>query len=351
MDIREATPEDNKALQTLQAKCPQGTDLVVTAINTPDFFSRAKAYEKYKVYVACENDRILGSTACGFKDVMINGNVKRIGYGFQAFVAPDSRRTGVASRLHQHRENHAIQQGASLFYTLVIEKNIPAMRYIERRGFSLHRTVVMPGLIIYKKMDTTSGKNVRTARPEDIDRLAELFNKTWQNFELYEPLSAEELSASLERTPGYNLNNFLVLEEKGDLLAFLGYLDWSQVMQVTVNATNLKMRMMGVMLDFVGLFRPMPKMIKPGDTLKQIMITLTGFNEPAYLSLLLKHLNNQMLQNGITLIFGICDSKSDMPKSLKGFLRVDTAMNLYVKNFQQDKLNTEKPVFINGIDM
>ena len=99
MDIREAVPEDNDALQALQAKCPQGTDLVATVINTPDFFSRAKAYKIYKVYVACEGKRILGSTACGFKDVIVNGNVKRVGYGFQAFVAPIFAITILASAI------------------------------------------------------------------------------------------------------------------------------------------------------------------------------------------------------------------------------------------------------------
>ena len=351
MDIREAVPEDNDDLQALQAKCPQGTDLVATIINTPDFFSRAKAYEMYKVYVAHEGSHILGSTACGFKNTIVNGNVKRIGYGFQAFVAPESRRTGVASRLHQHREDYAAQQGASLFYTLVIEKNIPAMRYIERRGFYLHRTIVMPGLAIYKKMSTDTQKHVRSARPEDFDRLAALANKTWQNYEMYEPLTAEELSASISRTPGYDLNNFLVLEDNGEILAFLGYQDWGKVMKITVDETSLKMRMMGVMLILAGLFKPMPKMVKPGDTLEQVNITLTGFNDPAHLSLLLKHLNNQMLQRGVDYIFCVCDPKNPILKSLKGFIRIDTAINIYVKSLQQDKLNADRPVFINGLDM
>ncbi|MDA3791889.1 MAG: GNAT family N-acetyltransferase [Desulfobacula sp.] len=351
MEIREAIPEDNNALKELQAKCPQGTDLVATAINTPDFFSRAKAYKMYKVYVASEGDRILGSTACGFKNAIVNGKKKRIAYGFQAFVAPEYRRTGLASRLHQHSEDYAIHKGASLFYTLVIEKNTPAMRYIESKGFCLHRTVVMPGIAVYKQMDTASEKNVRQAVPEDLGALAELANQTWQNFELYEPLSAEKMSSFINRTPGYNLNNFLVLEENGKILAFLGYLDWGEVMQITVDATSLKIRMIGTMLKFIGLFKSMPKMVEPGDTLKQIIITLTGFNNPTYLALLLRYLNNQMFQQGINIIFSVCDRNNDMLKSLKGFIRIDTALNLYIKNFQQDELNADKPVFINGVDM
>ena len=92
MDIREANPFDNDVLQALQAKCPQGTDLIVSVVNTPDFFARAKAYESYKVFIVHEGDHILGSTACGFKNAIVGGEVRRVGYGFQAFVAPEHRR-------------------------------------------------------------------------------------------------------------------------------------------------------------------------------------------------------------------------------------------------------------------
>ncbi len=145
-------------------------------------------------------------------------------------------------------------------------------------------------------MSTASEKHVRPARPEDLDRLAALANKPWQNYEMYEPLTAEVLSASIKRTPGYDLNIFFVLEENGRILAFLGYLDWGQIMKITVDAISLKMKVTGAMLKLVDLFKPMPEMIKPGDTLKQIVVTLTGFDDPAHSSLLLKHLNNQMLQ-------------------------------------------------------
>jgi GNAT superfamily N-acetyltransferase len=351
MDIREAIPEDDEALKELQAKCPQGTDLIVSVVNTPDFFARAKAYESYKVYIAYEGNHILGSTAVGLKNVIVNGEVKRVGYGFQAFVPPEHRRKGVASQLHQHRENYASQQGAVLFYTLVLEKNIPAMRYIERRGFKLHRTVIMPCLAVYKEMETGPGGNVRLAEPRDLPVLAELLNETWQGFELYEPTSAEGLSEFIQRTPGYSLDNLLILEERGKIAAFLGYLDWSQIMRITVEMMSRKMRTMGFIVKVGGLFRPMPRFVKPGDTLKQIMITLIGFRNPADFALLLRHLNNRAFQRGVEQIFFICEQNHVILRTVKKFIRIDTAVNLYVTNLQREGLIADKPVFINGVDM
>ena len=48
MYIREAMPDDNEELQRLQALCPQGTSLIVSTVNSPDFFAGVKAYESYK---------------------------------------------------------------------------------------------------------------------------------------------------------------------------------------------------------------------------------------------------------------------------------------------------------------
>ena len=68
------------------------------------------------------------------------------------------------------------------------------MRYIARQGFKRHRTPVMPGIMVYKEMDTTSSGRIRAIVPEALDPVADLLNKTWQSYELYEPVSAATCS-------------------------------------------------------------------------------------------------------------------------------------------------------------
>jgi len=43
MHIRDAKEEDDEELQQLQTWCPQGTTFVISTVNTPDIFARAKA--------------------------------------------------------------------------------------------------------------------------------------------------------------------------------------------------------------------------------------------------------------------------------------------------------------------
>jgi GNAT superfamily N-acetyltransferase len=351
MIIREATQDDNLGLQDLQARCSQAAKSIVSIANTPDFFARAKAYEQYKVYAACEDDQIIGSSACAIRNATVNGEVKPVAYGFQALTSPEYRRRGVESQLQRHRLEYAVQQGAVLLYGLVMDGNTPAMRYAERDGAKRHRALVMPGLLVYKEMRAPALGDVRQAGPEDLEEVANLLNSTWKGYELYEPASAEGITRFIHRTPAYDLDNLMVLEKDGNILACLGYWDWSQVMRVTMESISFKMRAMGWMLRIAGVFRSVPRPVKPGDTLKQVMLTPIGFKERTHLSALLRHVNNHVLQRGTEQIFCVCERDHPMLKSMGGFIRIDTTMNLYFKSLADDGFLANRPVYIDGIDL
>jgi GNAT superfamily N-acetyltransferase len=351
MNIREATKEDNQVLQELQAKCPQGKTLIVSIVNTPDFFARAKAYHSYKVFVACEDNQIVGSAACAIREAFLNGTLRRVGYEFQYFTSPDYRGKGIAGQLHKQIRNYFNQHGVALSYLLVIEGNLPAMRLFKSLGFNFHRTLTMPSLAIYKKIDVAHQGTIRQIGPEEWSKVSDLLNDTWQDYDLVEPISAEALTQFVNRTPAYNLNNLFVVEDHGEILACLGFWDWGQIMKITLKARSLKMKIMGSLLDITRLFWSMPRIPKVGDTLKQWCLTPIGFKDPKYLAALLRYLNNLALKRGIEQIFCICERNHPLLTAMRGFIHVDTAMHLYVKPFQQDVSMGDRPVFINGIDL
>ena len=351
MIIREALPEDNVELQRLQAQCPQGTSLVVSTVNTPDFFARVKPYESYKVYVACENEHIIGSIACAVRKGIVNGRISRVGYEFQAFTSPSYRRKGIAANLHKHIENYLKQQNAVLSYCLLMEGNFPSIKLFERQGFRPYCELVMPALIVYKEMKIQSSGNIRSATPDDMIAVAELLNTTWQGYELYEPTTADSLSQLIERIPEYDLENILILKDKNGIVACAGFWDWSKITKITVHSLSSRMRMIKLMLDFIRLFRTMPRPPKPGDILKQFVLTPIAFKNPEDLAVLFRYVNNVALKKNIEQIFYICGKDNKMLKSMKGFIHIDTTMYLFIKRLQEDISLNENIVFIDGIDL
>jgi GNAT superfamily N-acetyltransferase len=351
LNIREATANDNAQLQELQVKCPQGRALSVSVVNTPDFFARARVYESYKVFVACEGDRIIGSAACALRKGIVNGQTRLVGYEFQGFTAPGYRKKGIAKRLLQHIEKELTQNGAALLYSLIMEGNLPPMKLVEALGFKRDRTIVMTIISVFKEMPIPPPGTIRALAYEDLNPVAELLNKTWQGNDLYEPRSGEGLARFIERTPAYGFDNVMVLEDQGEILACLGFWDWSQIARITVKSLNLKMRITGLLVDISGHFRATPRVPKAGTILKQWCLTPIGFKDPEHLAPLMRYLNNEALNRGIEQIFCMCERKHPLLWSMEGLFCRDVAMHVYVKPYSEDVSLGENPVFIDGIDL
>jgi GNAT superfamily N-acetyltransferase len=351
MNIRAATVDDNTELIELQGKCPQGTTIVASTVNTPDFFARAKVYEGFRVFVVCDDSRIIASAACGLRKALINGKTENITHEFQAFVDPAFRGKRIAGELHKVREEYARRQGAALSYGIIMEGNTPSVRHTERQGFRRCCTLIMPSIAVYKEMEIGNPGNIRIMLPEDLPAVARLVNDTWQGYELYEPMTGESLARLISRTPAYDYENICILEEDGEIKACLGYWDWSKVTRVTVEAFNLKMRVIIFLIRALGLLRPVPCPPKLGETMKQIVLSPVGFKEMRYLTKLLRHINNQALSQGIEQIFLITDRKHPLMSSLQGLIHIDTGMHLYIKPLRENLSLGDRPFFISGLDL
>ena len=348
MEIREALLQESEELQQLQAKAPQGESLIVTTVNIPDFFSRVRTYESWRVFNAYEGDRIIASAACAIRDAVIGAQVYRVGYEFQYFTSPDCRRRGAARRLREKIENYLSGQGAVLSYALLIEGNIPSMRLFELEGFHLHRKLVMPGIAVIKEMQVPGAENIRTIAPGDLKAVSDLLSQTWHGHDLFEPTSVDSLARQFKHLANLDYSNVFVCENEGRVSACIAFWDWSKIMKLTLLRRSLKMQIVG---NLLVLMRILPRFPTPGDSLRQMMLTMIGYKSPADLSPLVKHANNLALREGIEQLFCICERHSRILESMKGLTRFDIGINLYVKPLRPDILLTDAPVATTGFDM
>jgi len=95
----------------------------------------------------------------------------------------------------------------------------------------------------------------------------------------------------------------------------------------------------------------LPKFPQPGDILQQMMLTMIGYHSPAYLSPLVKHVNNLAWRQDVEQVFCICECRDKILESMKGFIRVNTGVNLFVKPLRHGISMTDAPVAMTGFDM
>lgn len=357
MHIRKAMPDDNERLQQIMARCPQGTSLVLTLLNSPDFFARAKAYETHEVFVAQDGDMLIGSAACALREVLVNDKLQKVGYEFQYFTAPAYRRQGVGARLHQHIEAHLAKQGAVWSSLCIVSGNIPSIRLFESQGFRLHRSLRVPIILVHREMPAprrskaSQDWNIHAAGERDLGAVARLMNQTWSGHNLYAPASAESLRRFVERTPAYRLDQMLLLEEHGELTACAGIWDWSQIIRITVNALSPSLKLTGWALALARLFLPMPRIPQPGDTLRQWGLTPLGYKTPAHLAVLLREINNRALHGGIEQIMtAACEPGDALLQSVNSFVTTHTVIQVYLKPLLPQQSIDGRAVFMDMID-
>ncbi len=350
MKIREAIPKDNHELQEVQAKCLQGKEVIVSIVNRPDFFARARAYEAYKVYVACEDGQIVGSGAVGLRESLVNGKKKRVGYEFQYFTSPDHRRKGVGRTLHRKIEDYLTRHGVALSYLLIMEDNVAPKYLFESEGFRLHRTALMPIIMVNRALNLPSTGNIRKITADDLDAVVGLLNETWEGHDLYEPKSVETLAGFIDRTPAYDFGNVFILEDQGKIVACLGFWDWSQIARITIEAVNVSVQRKEFVEGFSHDEGPVPEPPKPGTTLKQWCLTPIGFQDPECLKPLIRYVNNLAMNRGIGQIFFLSERDHALLQTTEGLFRRDVGIHLYVKILQEISIG-ERPIFLDGIDL
>lgn len=352
LTIRDATPDDQRALQRIQARCPQGTGLRFTTVNTPDFFARAQAYEEARVFVAELDGEIVASAACALREAPLADRISTIGYEFQYFVSPAHRRKGLARALHRHIEGVLRERGAVLSYLITAEDNLPSMRLFESEGFTHHRTLRAPFLLPYKNLTAPGMGAVRPARPEDLPAIASLLNATWGGFSLFMPVTGDSLHESLRRLQGFSLDNLLVLERNGGLAACVGYWDWRKIVAITVQSLNPRLRFLRGALNLAGRVFPAPSLPGPGEALTQWCLTPVGFTSPEALHAVLVTLNNLAVQERIGQLFLVGERNAPWFSALKGFFSADTFVHLYVKPLVDSvSLPQGTPVYLDAVDL
>lgn len=350
VEIREATLADNSVLQALQARCPQGTSLVLSTVNTPDFFARARAYPTHMIYVARIAGEPVGSAACAIREALLAGELRRVGYEFQYFTAPEHRGRGVARRLRGAIEAWLVAQGAVLSSALIIEGNIPSMRLFEREGFGRQRTLEVSALLPYRPVAVPARGRVRPIAPRDYPAAARLLNDTWAGHDLYATASPERLAAFVARTPGYDPADLWVLEEGDEVVACLGAWDWGRITRVTVERLSPRLRAIGAVLDVLRHLRPAPRLPRAGDALRQWALTPIAFREPEHLAVLLRHANNEAVRRGADQLVTVCEPGHPLLRACRGLFRVGVGGHLYVRGLRPLALGG-RPVYLDGIDL
>jgi GNAT superfamily N-acetyltransferase len=145
--VRLADPRtDNAALCALARRCPQGRRLRFYHERT-DFWERGRLQPACAVLLAEDAGRVVGSVSVGRKSLWFSRRGwQPAAYLFDLMVAPEQRGRGLGRTLV--RAAHQACPEAPLFYSHIVEDNVPSRRLFEAEGFTAHARPVLYHILL-----------------------------------------------------------------------------------------------------------------------------------------------------------------------------------------------------------
>jgi GNAT superfamily N-acetyltransferase len=327
--IREADENDNDALNELQKKCPMGTSIVLGVDSSPDYFARSRPFKDWHVFVAVEDNVIVGSAGFATYDACVEGKQIKTAYEYGFVVDPLRRRKGIAEKLQSHIEKIALDGDVDLLHLDVIEDNIPSIRLFSKMGFEKLKDCVTISLMPYKTQTVVADGNIRGMEEADVENVTDLINEMYRSYDFFDPFEPEDFVEYVKRIPHFDFHNILVFENNGKLEACLGIWDYDKVRRYIVERLNLRLSLQTYLIRLIGLFVRMPYVPRPGEPLLSYNLATIAYKKPESMLELLKKAVNTALDNKINFIHVTIDPSSPLDTILSRF-RYQTRMKLHI---------------------
>jgi GNAT superfamily N-acetyltransferase len=328
---------DGAALQSaMESTAQRAEGFTFVFVNTPDFFSRANAYDDATVFLAEEGGEVAGSAAVAVREAIVNGVPRQIAYEFQYFTDAKHRRKGVARRLREEIESHLRLRGVDLTTAVVAGNNEPSKALFAGAGFRMHAELTGRFMTVHPHADLRRNPAIRRATVLDLEGMARLLNDTWGGRDFYQPLNADTLESFYRRTPAIGLDRTLVYEEDGEILACAGMWDWSAVQQMRVETVDPG-------LDGKGFHA--------GTVLRNWGISPVGFRDPDHLLALLRVAGNRAVEDAVAQIALVDDARGALTAAGEGLPGLAVPLGFWVKPLRPGLALSDRPVYLDMIDL
>jgi GNAT superfamily N-acetyltransferase len=231
--IREAAPEDNEALLSLDRQCVVAAATPVAFDRSPDFFARSRPYPHWRAYVAEGEAGLIGVGAMTLKSVLVDGRQVEAAYFYDLRVAPDFRRLGVAKAVGDAIRAYTRSLHPAVGYSLVMEGNVPSLSFVQERGSRPLRACAL-SLIPVEAVSAPASGRLRLLEAGEAESALRLARAAHPDHDLFPFPNVESLQDRVRRVAGLGFRGMYEWESDGRLCGCFGLWDYSPVMRMRI---------------------------------------------------------------------------------------------------------------------
>ena len=245
MLIRPPEPEDNEELIQLDRVAPE-EGLVSYYVDRRPRYIRQPQVEGFFPYIAEEDGKIVGVIFSSIDELYVNGEPKACDYVSSLRVHPEYRRRGIGGALIDHAVERGSEEGAELFWAVIMGKNLASSRTFKKCGFNRvggHGFKVL----ISKGRRRFSDALLREATEEDFDDMATLFSSFYENHN-FRPKDTRKWLRNRCMIKGTSLGEVYVAERDGRVIATVRAARQWKTTKMVITKLPLSMRLLNPLL-------------------------------------------------------------------------------------------------------
>jgi ribosomal protein S18 acetylase RimI-like enzyme len=264
VSIRPYKESDNTSLLEIEKLCPFGNEKsAVTFEKSPVFIASYNLYDNWKYFVAEDEGKVIGGIGWTVKHNPLQK--EQYIYLAKVMIHPEFRRKGIATKLLKEVEKDAQENGSSYIYLYVYGTNDGAKSFFRKHGYSEVMNIEICGMAVYKKLNVPQKFTFERINKNEIRDAIGLINDYYAGREQFIPYTSELFESFVNRIPGYGLDNFWVVKDKGEIVACAGLWDSSVIEEICYIKEPFSWKVMNRIFGFLRLFSKMPKIPAEGE--------------------------------------------------------------------------------------
>jgi ribosomal protein S18 acetylase RimI-like enzyme len=338
VQFREATDEDNLKLIQLTATAGMAGEVGLRIDRKPDFFALLKMRGLTKVYVAEENEKIIGSICVSPQEVYVGGEIVPLCYIGDFKVAEEYRNKGIGLQLCNTVADFVIARNADLAFLNVSKGNTKPFSFFRNRPnipdfenigiFNIHQVIGK------RKKIPINGYDIQEISLDE--EVLAFFKSHYRNYQLGTVLTADN----------FNTSRIFITRESGKIIAAMCLVDTMPVKQNVITSLSWKMKCLLKIINWYSSLAGLSKMPVLNEPVKMLYIkylAVDAKNRPV-VKQLINFARNIAFEKSYSYVSIGLHERDEFNQCLAGFPKLtfrSVGMLLTVKN-NRDLMNKVK---------
>ena len=321
-------------------------EITVSFRRDPSFFYGSSVQGDMAQVIKCtdKNDSLVGLGSRVLLDTYINGKDTRTGYLSDLRLKLEYRGGTILKRAYEFLYRCHVTEPVSLYYSMILEKNIKALRALTKSRCNLPHyqdigRFLTPAIFLdLPKPDISlPGVTCCRANEDDMNNVFEFIEQNASNKQFAPVISASDLHTA--RLRGLSANDFYIAYKDNEIIGVVAAWDQSEFRQTYIEKYNFALRALRTLYNILSRATCFKTLPSPGEKVPYFYLAFTHIkhNRPDIFRLLLRYLYNDRRKGNWNYFIAGLHENDPLSSILEEYRRIKVSGRLFVVHYPENK--------------